>query len=73
LTVPDQLHDVSPRRQAADLHQLQAANRTGDLQRIRPAADQDVRRATGFGLDDGACPFRGDDRFAPRPAQETRE
>src|SRR3989454_12834467 len=44
-----------------------------NLQRIGSAADQDVRRATGFRLHDGARPFRGDDRFTPRPAQEARE
>src|SRR2546426_12442134 len=44
-----------------------------NLQRIGSAADQDVRRATGFRLHDGARPFRGDDRFAPRPAQKACE
>src|SRR6266581_3684782 len=72
LTISDHRHDVSPRRQTPDLHELQATNLPGNLQRIGSAADQDIPRATGFRLHDGARPFRGDDRFAPRPAQKTR-
>src|SRR2546422_2254655 len=73
LTISDHCHDVSPRRKTPDLHELHAANRTGNLQHVGSAADQHVRRTTGFRLYDGARPVRGHDRFAPRPAQETRE
>src|SRR5206468_1840812 len=73
LAIADHRYHMSPRREAPNLQELHAAHFARNLQRVGSAADQDVGRATGFRLHDCARPFRGDDRFAPRPAQETRE
>ena len=70
LGFPDYCHMVSPRRETPDLHQLHAPAHSGNLERVRPTAHQNVRRRPWFGLHDGAGLFRGGYRFAPRAAQE---
>src|SRR5258708_27676059 len=73
LPLADHLHDRPLRGETLDLHELQAAARAGDLQRVGPPPHQDVGRAAGLGLHDRPGALGGRDRELAGPAEETGE
>src|SRR5260370_40963334 len=73
LPLADHLHDRPLRRETLDLHELQAAAGTGDLQHVGPTAHQHVGQTTGLGLHDRPGVFRGRDRELARPAENAGE
>src|SRR6185369_14331187 len=73
LPLADDFHNVPAGGQAANLHELGAAARAGDLQLVRTPAHEHVGEASRLGLNRGACLARRGDRLAARPAQEAGE
>src|SRR6185437_16348348 len=73
LALPNDRHLVPHRRKPTDLDQLRSTIPASDLQSVGTAAHQHIGGPPRSGLDDGAGPFRRDDRFLSRALEVPRE